>query len=89
MIKLIVSNYFISKTMMEDHLYCNDLALPLECKGKNTDNIEEVKWNVLNRKATADVPKWVSFNSINYISQEHNYCKILKILEETFAKEIT
>jgi hypothetical protein len=44
---------------------------------------------VLNRKTTADVPKWVSFNSINYISQEYNYCKILKILEETFDKEIT
>jgi hypothetical protein len=55
MIKLTAFNYFISKTMMEDHLYCNDLALSLECKGKNTDNMEEVKWNVLNRKATANV----------------------------------
>jgi len=74
---------------MEDHLYCNDLTLSLECKGKNTNNMEEVKWNVLDRKATANVLNWVSFNSINYISQEHNYCKILKILEETFAKKIT
>lgn len=40
---------------MEDHLYCNDLTLSLECKGKNTNNMEEVKWNVLDRKATANV----------------------------------
>jgi hypothetical protein len=55
MIKFTAINYFISKTMMEDHLYCNDLTLSLECKGKNTNNMEEVKWNVLDRKATANV----------------------------------
>jgi hypothetical protein len=57
MIKLTSSNYFLWKTMMEDHLYFNNLALPLECKGIKPDEIDEAKWNGLNKKATANVRK--------------------------------
>jgi len=57
MIKLASSNYFLWKTMMEDQLYYNDLALSLECKGIKPDEMDEVKWNELNRKATANVRK--------------------------------
>ena len=72
MIKLTSSNYFIWKTMMEDHLYCNDLALPIECKGKKPDDINDAKWNGLNSKATANVRKWIFFKSVNHIFEEHN-----------------
>jgi hypothetical protein len=71
-IKLISSTYFLWKTMMEDHFYCNDLALSLECKGIKPDEIDEVKWNELNRKAIANVRKWVSSKSINHISKKHD-----------------
>ena len=87
MIKLTSSNYFLWKTMMEDHLYCNDLALPIECKGIKPDEMDDAKWNGLNRKATANVRKWVSSKSINHISQEHDCYTVWKMLEETFAKE--
>jgi len=87
MIKLTSSNYFLWKTMMEDNLYCNDLALPLECKGIKPDEMDEGKWNGLNRKATANVRKWVSSKFINHISQEHDCYTVWKMLEETFAKE--
>jgi hypothetical protein len=71
-IKLISSNYFLWKTMMEDHFYCNDLALSLECKRIKPDEMDEVKWNELNRKVTANVRKWVSSKSINHISKKHD-----------------
>jgi hypothetical protein len=29
--------------MMEDHLYCNDLALPIECKGIKPDDMDDAK----------------------------------------------
>ena len=87
MIKLTSSNYFLWKTMMEDHLYCNDLVLQLECKGIKHDEIDDAKWNELNRKATAKDRKWVSSKSINHISQEHDCYAFWKMLEETFAKE--
>ena len=86
MIKLTSSNYFLWKTMMEDHLYCNDLTLPIECKGIKPDDMDDAKWNGLNRKATANVRKWVSSKSINHISQEHDCYTVWKLLEETFAK---
>ena len=87
MIKLTSSNYFLWKTMMEDHLYCNDLALPIECKGIKPDDMDDAKWNGLNRKVTANVRKWISSKSINHISQEHDCYTVWKMLEETFAKE--
>ena len=73
--------------MMEDHLYCNDLALPIEYKGIKPDDMDDAKWNGLNRKATANVRKWISSKSINHISEEHDCCTVWKMLEETFAKE--
>jgi len=73
--------------MMEDHLYCNDLALPLECKEIKHDEMHEARWNELNRKAAANVRKWVSCKSINHIFQKHDRHTIWKILEETFTKE--
>jgi len=87
MIKLTSSNYFIWKTMMKDHLYCNDLTLPLECKEIKPNEMDKAKWNGLNRKTTANVRKWVSSKSINHISQEHDCYIIRKMLEETFAKD--
>jgi len=56
-IKLTSSNYFLWKAMMEDHLYCNDLALPLECKEIKHDEMHEARWNELNKKAAANVRK--------------------------------
>ena len=72
---------------MEDHLYCNDLDLLLECKRKKLADMEEAKWNALNRKMIAYVKKDVSSKTINHISLEYDYYKVWKILEETFAKE--
>jgi hypothetical protein len=43
--------------MMKDHLYCNDLALLLECKEIKHDEIHGARWNELNRKAAANVRK--------------------------------
>jgi len=68
MIKLTSSNYFLWITMMEDHLYFNDLALTLECKGIKPDEMDEAKWNGLNRKVTANVRKLVFSKSNNHIS---------------------
>ena len=42
---------------MEDHLYCNDLALPIECKRIQPDEMDDAKWNGLNRKVTTNVRK--------------------------------
>jgi hypothetical protein len=87
MIKLASSNYFPCKTMMENHLHCNDLVLSLECKGIRLGDMDETKWNGLNIKATTNVRKYVSSKSINYISQEFDSYTILKMSEETFANE--
>ena len=57
MIMLTSSNYFLWKTMMEDHLYCNDLNLSLECKGIKPYKMDDAQWNGLNRKATINVRK--------------------------------
>ena len=43
MIKLTSSNYFLWETMIEDHLYYNDLALPIKCKGIKPDEME-MEW---------------------------------------------
>jgi hypothetical protein len=57
---------------MEDHLYCNDLDLLLECKRKKLADMEEAKWNALNRKMIANVKNDVSSKTINHISLEHD-----------------
>ncbi|KAF1891364.1 hypothetical protein Lal_00016996 [Lupinus albus] len=58
MFKLTDENFSYWKTMMEDHLYYNDIHEPISCKDKPRGK-DYKDWELSNRKVVAMIRKYI------------------------------
>lgn len=87
MIKLTSSNYAIWKPLMEDLLYCKDLADPIETKGVRPADKKEEEWNKLNRKAVGMIRQQIDISVFHHVAKETNAYDIWQKLQNMYERK--
>ena len=79
-------NFSLWKMQMEDYLYQKDLYLPLGGKTKKPTDMDDEKWNLLDRKALGTIRLCLAASVAFNISKETTTEGLIKVLEKLYEK---
>jgi hypothetical protein len=84
MVLLTCDNYFLWKSVIEDHLCCKDLDGPIIHEGVMPTGEKADDWKRVDRKCLATIRKYVDPSVRNHISEETTAYEAWKTLKETY-----